>query len=34
MYKYIVAAIIIGDEAKALIRVEPLNCTLIHAGTS
>jgi hypothetical protein len=32
MYEYILAALS-GDETITLLRIEPLNCTLIHVGT-
>ena len=34
VYEYVVAAIIVGDESVAFLRIEPLNCTVIHFGTS
>ena len=32
MYEYVLAALC-GNEAVALLRIKPLNCTLIHFGT-
>ena len=32
MYEYVLAALC-GNEAVALLRIKPLNCTLIHVGT-
>ena len=34
VYEYVVAAIIVGDESVAFLRIEPLNCTVVHFGTS
>ena len=34
MYEYVVAAVIVGDESVAFLRIEPLNCTVVHFGTS
>lgn len=32
--KYIVAAVVVGNKSVAFLRIEPLNCTVIHFGTS
>ena len=34
VYEYVVAAVIVGDESVAFLRIEPLNCTVVHFGTS
>ena len=34
VYEYVVAAIIVGDESVAFLRIEPLNCAVVHFGTS
>lgn len=34
MYKYFLAGCIVGDETITLLCVEPLNCTVVHCGTS
>lgn len=34
MYEYFLAGCIVGDETITLLCVEPLNCTVIHDGTS
>ena len=30
--KYIVAAVVVGNKSVAFLRIEPLNCTVIHCG--
>ena len=32
VYEYIVATLVIGNKAVALLSVEPLNCTFVHVG--
>jgi len=32
--EYIVAAVVVGNKSVAFLRIEPLNCTVIHFGTS
>ena len=34
VYEYVVAAVVVGDESVAFLRIEPLNCTVVHFGTS
>jgi len=34
MNKYVLAAIVIGNKAKALVCIKPFYCTVIHIGTS
>ena len=34
MNKYIVAALSVGNKAKALFRIKPFNCTFMHNSTS
>ena len=32
--EYIVAAVVVGNKSVAFLRIEPLNCTVVHFGTS
>ena len=34
MYEYVLAALIVGDEAVALFCVKPFDCTVVNCGTS
>lgn len=32
--EYVVAAVVVGNKSVAFLRIEPLNCTVVHFGTS
>ena len=34
MYEYFLAGCLVGDESITLLCVKPLNCTVVHFGTS
>ena len=34
VYENVVAAVVVGNESIAFLRIKPLNCTVVHFGTS
>ena len=34
VYENIIATVVVGNEAIAFLCIEPLNCTVVHTGTS